>query len=139
MRLRRKTLWGRIDKNGTPNVHWNELEDFCKLHPNKAIIVRVEVQATEPSEKLKNYWFGYVVKEMQRAFYDLGYNYSEARTYDEIRKNCPLFLEEKRENGEWKTRVKEWEELDVAEAVDIIAWTQRWASEEFFWIIDDPR
>ena len=139
MRLRRKTLWGRVGKNGAIEAHWNELEAFCRLHPNKAIVLRVEIQPTEPSEKLTNYWFGYVVKEMQRAMYESGYDYSEAQTYDAIRKNCPLFLEEKRENGVWKVRAKEWEELDIAEAVEVIAWTQRWASEEFYWIIDDPQ
>lgn len=139
MRLRRKVLWGKIGKKGEMIVHWDEAEAFCRLHPDKNLIIRLEIQPTEPTEKLQNYWFGYVVKEMQRAMYESGEDLTEAQVYDRIRKNCPCFLEEKRENGVWKVRAKEWEELDSAEVVEAIAWVQRWASEEFYWIIDDPK
>jgi hypothetical protein len=108
------------------------------MHKGRSLLVRLEVQSIEPTERMTNYFFGYVVKEMRNAYENLGESLTEAQTYDKIRANCPVFLEEKREKGEWKTRGKEWEELSVEEAVEAIAWIQRWASMEFGWIIDDP-
>lgn len=139
MRLRTKILFGRTDKNGRLKIHEEELEAFCRLHPNKAIVVRLEAYATPPSTRLTNYFFGYVVKELRQALFVKGEDLSEAQTYDLIRSICPHFLEETREKGAWKTRAKEWEELDSTEAVDTIAWIQRWASEELYWIIEDPK
>lgn len=137
MRIRRITFWRRIGIDG--NLYLGErLAEFCAMYKGKPAIVRVSVQSEEPSEKLTNYFFGYVVKELQRAMHENGEDMREAQVYDRIRTECPLFLEEKRENGKWKTRAKEWEELDVAEAVEVVAWVQRWASENYFWIIDDP-
>lgn len=108
------------------------------MHKGRSLLVRLEVQSIEPTERMTNYFFGYVVKEMRNAYENLGESLTEAQTYDKIRSNCPVFLEEKREKGAWKTRGKEWEELSVEEAVEAIAWIQRWASMEFGWIIDDP-
>ena len=138
MRLRRKVLWGKVDAKGELKINMDDLRNFCRMHPNRSVAVRVEVQGIEPTERLKNYWFGYVVKEMQRAMYEGGNDLTEEQTYNEIRRSCPLFVEEKYE-GSWKKRLKEWGELDKAEVVEIVAWTQRWASENFNWVIDDPK
>lgn len=139
MRLRTKLLFGRTDKGGHLKIREGELEAFCKLHPDKAVTIRLEVQATSPSARLTNYFFGYVVKEMRQAFFSQGEDIGEADTYEAIRRHCPHFWEEKREKGVWKWRAKEWEELDSTEAVDAIAWIQRWASTEFYWVIEDPQ
>lgn len=139
MRVRSKTLFGRIDARGELKIHSDALTDFARLHKGAAVKIRVEIVPNEPTERLTNYFFGYVVKEMRQAFISVGNDFNEQETYDEIRKNCPVFFEEKRENGEWKRVEKEWEELDTAEAVEAIAWIQRWASTEMYWIIDDPK
>lgn len=139
MRVRSKTLFGRIDAHGELKIHADALADFAKLHKGAAVKIRVEVVPNEPTERMTNYFFGYVVKEMRQALISVGNDFNEQETYDVIRKNCPVFFEEKRENGEWKRVAKEWEELDTAEAVEAIAWIQRWASTEFYWVIDDPR
>lgn len=139
MRLRNRTLFGRIDASGALKIPTAPLEDFCKSHPDRAVIVRLEVQTITPSQRLTNYFFGYVVKEMRQAFATQGNDYSEEQTYDAIRAQCPVFWEEKRENRSWKRRAKEWEDMDSAEAVEAIAWIQRWASSEFYWIIEDPK
>ena len=88
---------------------------------------------------MTNFFFGYVVKEMRNAFESLGNDYTEEQTYNEIRRNCPLFFEEKRIKGVWRRREKEWEDLDCAEAVAAIEWIQRWASIEFKWVIEDAK
>lgn len=137
MRIRRITLWKRLGPKGELDLG-EKAADFCRGHKGKPVLVRISVQSEEPSEKLTNYFFGYVVKELQRAMHENGEDLREAEVYDRIRTECPLFLEENRENGEWKVRAKEWEELDVAEAVEIVAWVQRWASENYYWVIEDP-
>lgn len=137
MRVRRITLWRRIGRKGEFSLG-EKAEEFFRLHADSPVLVRIEIQPAEPTERLSNYFFGYVVKTLQRAIYEGGENVTESQVYDRIRRECPLFLEEKREKGRWKTRAKEWEELDVAEAVEIVAWVQQWAAENFYCIIDDP-
>ena len=139
MRVRTKIIFGRIDGKGVLKIHLDPLADLCKLHPNAAIKLRAEIVPMEPTERMTNFFFGYVVKEMRLAFDSVGCDYTDEQTYDQIRANCPMFFEEIRENGEWKRRAKEWEDLDIAEAVEAIAWIQRWAATEFQWIIDDPK
>lgn len=137
MRVRKKTLWGKIDSKGELGMRWAELEEFCKLHPNCNIILRAEIQSKEPSKKMKAYFFGYVLQEMQRAMYENGEDLTEQGVYDKIRRECPVFCEEIREEGKWKVRVREWEELDTAEAVEAIAWVQRYGAENYYTIIND--
>ena len=139
MRIRSKVLTGRIDPNGNANLNWAGMEDFFHLHRGEGVIVRVCLVPKEPSERLTNYFFGYVVKEMRNAYYEVGYEFSDSQAYDEIRKVCPMFFEEIRENGKWIRRAKEWEELDISEAVNAVAWIQRYASENLHYIIEDPQ
>ena len=114
------------------------MDEFCRMHPNRSIILRAEIQSKEPSSKLKAYFFGYVIKEAQRAFYDAGEDYTEEQTYNRIRSVCPLFLSEERVEGKWKVRMREWEELDSAEAVEVVAWIQRYMAENYYTILNDP-
>lgn len=139
MRVRRKTIWGKINGKGELVVRFADLEEFCKMHPNRNIIIRAEVQSREPSGKLKGYFFGYLIKEAQRAMYDNGEDYTEEQTYDKLRKECPIFLSEEREEDGWRVRLREWEELDSAEAVEVIAWMQRYMAENYYLILNDPQ
>ena len=137
MRLRTLILWTRIGERGGLKIPADRVARFSTLHKGRSVLIRMEVQSIEPTERMTNYFFGYVVKEMRRAFDSIGESLTEEQTYNKIRENCPVFLEEKRENGSWKVRAKEWEELSVEEAVEAISWIQRWASMEFEWVIDD--
>lgn len=137
MRLRTLILWTRIGERGGLKIPADRVARFSALHKGRSVLIRMEVQSIEPTERMTNYFFGYVVKEMRRAFDSIGESLTEEQTYNKIRENCPVFLEEKRENGSWKVRAKEWEELSVEEAVEAISWIQRWASMEFEWVIDD--
>lgn len=138
MRIRSKTIFTRINKNGELSPFTLDVLEFLRLHANKNVIIRIDLQPTTPSERLTNFFFGYIVREMQNAVMEQGEHLSKEGTYNFIRKNCPLFLKEERKNGEWKVMLKEWEELDSAEAVEVIAWIQQWASENFGIILDDP-
>lgn len=139
MRVRRKTIWGTTNSSGELTFQSAELTEFCRLHPNRSIIIRAEVQSKEPSDKLKGYFFGYLIKELQRGLYDNGECLSEQETYNRVRNACPLFQVEERIEGGWKVRRREWEELDQAEAVEVIGWVHQWASENLFLILDDPK
>lgn len=137
MRLRTLILWTRIGERGGLKIPADRVTQFASMHKGKSVLIRMEIQSIEPTERMTNYFFGYVVKEMRRAYDSLGESLTDEQTYNKIRENCPVFLEEKRENGAWKTRAKEWEELSIEEAVEAISWIQRWASMEFEWVIDD--
>ena len=140
MRIKRKTLVGRINAEGDLIAPMQLLQDFCNLNRERSVIIRVEVQPQESGEKIRNYVFGYVIPEMQRILHDNGEDYTRAQTFEYLKSICPVFLDEEYlGDGKWKQRKKEWEELDVAEAVEFCAWVQRLASIEFNQVIQDPQ
>ena len=140
MRIKKKTLVGRIDDKGNLIAPLQLLGDFCNLNKGRSVIIRIDVQPQEASEKLRNYVFGYVVPEMQRILHDNGEDYTREQTFNYLKSLCPVFLDEEYlGDGKWKQRKKEWEELDVAEAVEFCAWVQRLASIEFNQVIQDPQ
>ena len=139
MRIKRKTLVGRINAEGDLIAPMQLLQDFCNLNRERRVIIRVEVQPQEAGEKIRNYVFGYVIPEMQRILHDNGEDYTRAQTFEYLKSICPVFLDEEYlGNGKWKQRKKEWEELDKAEVVEFVAWVQRLAAIEFNQIIQDP-
>ena len=139
MRIKRKTLVGRINAEGDLIAPMQLLQDFCNLNRERSVIIRVEVQPQEVGEKIRNYVFGYVIPEMQRILHDNGEDYTRAQTFEYLKSICPVFLDEEYlGNGKWKQRKKEWEELDKAEVVEFVAWVQRLAAIEFNQIIQDP-
>ena len=139
MRIKRKTLVGRINAEGDLIAPMQLLQDFCNLNRERSVIIRVEVQPQEAGEKIRNYVFGYVIPEMQRILHDNGEDYTRAQTFEYLKSICPAFLDEEYlGNGKWKQRKKEWEELDKAEVVEFVAWVQRLAAIEFNQIIQDP-
>ena len=139
MRIKRKTLVGRINAEGDLIAPMQLLQDFCNLNRERSVIIRVEVQPQEAGEKIRNYVFGYVIPEMQRILHDNGEDYTRAQTFEYLKSICPVFLDEEYlGNGKWKQRKKEWEELDKADVVEFVAWVQRLAAIEFNQIIQDP-
>ena len=139
MRIKRKTLVGRINAEGDLIAPMQLLQDFCNLNRERSVIIRVDVQPQEAGEKIRNYVFGYVIPEMQRILHDNGEDYTRAQTFEYLKSICPVFLDEEYlGNGKWKQRKKEWEELDKAEVVEFVAWVQRLAAIEFNQIIQDP-
>lgn len=139
MRIKRKTLVGRINAEGDLIAPMQLLQDFCNLNRERSVIIRVEVQPQEAGENIRNYVFGYVIPEMQRILHDNGEDYTRAQTFEYLKSICPVFLDEEYlGNGKWKQRKKEWEELDKAEVVEFVAWVQRLAAIEFNQIIQDP-
>ena len=140
MRIKRKTLVGRINAEGDLIAPMQLLQDFCNLNRERSVIIRVEVQPHEAGEEIRNYVFGYVIPEMQRILHDNGDDYTRAQTFEYLKSICPVFLDEEYlGNGKWKQRKKEWEELDKAEVVEFVAWVQRLAAIEFNQIIQDPK
>lgn len=138
MRLVRKTLYGKTDSQGKLRCFFGELEEFCKLHPNRGIIIRAEIQPIEPSERTKNYYYGYCISEMQGVMLLSGERLTREQVDAELRKNCPICYEEKREGGKWKVRVKEFDELDQAEANEYIEWLYQYAAENYNKILENP-
>lgn len=140
MRVRRKTFVGRIGEHGEILCSWNVVQDFCTSHKGKPVILRLEIQPSEPSERTKNYFFGYCVPEAQNAFMsEYGEHLTKEQTYDKIRQLCPLFQKQERENGKWRTTYLEFEDLAQEEANDAIEWLSRFLAEEFSCILDMPR
>lgn len=139
MRVRSKTIVGRIGPRGELNAPWDVMAEFLSLHKGKAVILRAEIQPVEATEKTRNYFFGYVLPEIQNAFMEQGEHLTKAQTYDRLRDWCPLFHEEKRENGKWRDHVKEFEELDQAQVNEVIDWLFQFSAENLNLILDNPQ
>ena len=138
MRVVRKTLYGKTDSKGNLHCFFGELEEFCKLHPNRGIILRAEIQPIEPTERTKNYYYGYCVPEMQAAMLMSGERLTREQVDAELRKNCPICLEERMDQGHWHCRVKELDEMDQAEVNEFIEWLYQYAAENYNKILDSP-
>lgn len=139
MRLRRKTIVGKIDSKGNLSAPWKILEDFCSMHKDRKLILRAEIMPKEPSEKTKGYFFGYIVEELQGFLMEVyGERFTKEQSYDWIRKQCPFFAREERVDGEWKSYLIDFEDLDQAEANEVIEWTIQYCAENFNQILDYP-
>lgn len=140
MRLRRKTIVGKINSKGELNAPWQVLQDFCSMHRDCGVIIRAELMPKEASDKTKAYFFGYIINELREILWQTyGERYTKEQTYDWIRKQCPLFIHEEREKGEWRVRLKEFEELDSAEAVEVVDWIMQYVAENFNEILEEPK
>lgn len=140
MRLRRKTIIGKINAKGELSASWQVLGDLCKMHPNRGVIIRAEILATEPSERTKGYWWAYIIPELREILWqNYGERYTKEQTYDWLRNLCPLFIQEERVEGKWKRTLKEFEELDSAEAGEAIDWVMQYVAENFNEILDEPK
>lgn len=139
MRLRRKTIVGKIDSKGNLNAPWQVLQDFCSMHQDRGVIIRAEILSKEPSEKTKAYFFGYIIDEIRGALMqEYGERFTKEQTYDWIRKQCSLFYAEERLDGKWKVRIKEFEELSQEEANEAIDDIIQFCAENLSLIIDAP-
>ena len=138
MRVVRKTLYGKTDGKGNLHCYFWELEEFCKLHPNRGIIIRAEIQPIEPTERTKNYYYGYCVPEMQAAMLMSGERLTREQVDAELRKNCPICIEDRKEQGHWHRRVKELDEMDQAEVNEFIEWLYQYAAENYNKILESP-
>lgn len=138
MRLRKKLVWAKINSRGQLDFFKGELDAFCRLHPNRNAIIRVEILPIEASEKTKGYYYGYVVPTIARGFYELGERLTEEQVDIRLRTECPITLEEKFEKGGWKKRAKDFDSLDSAEVNEFIEWIKEYASENLSIIIDEP-
>ena len=92
MRVRRKTFVGRIGEHGEILCSWNVVQDFCTSHKGKPVILRLEIQPSEPSERTKNYFFGYCIPEAQNAFMsEYGEHLTKEQTYARIAEDVKNF------------------------------------------------
>lgn len=130
---------GRIQDNGEIQCRWEVMQEFLKMHKGKVAILRVSIQPTEASEKTTNYFFGYIIPELKGAFMGEGEHLDKSQTYDRVRELCPLFHREERENGKWRKRIVEWEELSQEECNEVIDWVVQWAAENLYCVLDLPR
>lgn len=138
MKSQRITLTKRINKSGTLYLDTPDLQEFCRQHPDRAVIVRVELLPIEPSQKSLSYYWKVVVPTIQRGLYDTGVNYSISQTDKFIRSNMPVTLEETWEDGHVKTRVRTLDELDTAEINELIEQLKIYAAENLYVYIEEP-
>lgn len=130
MRIRKKTLYGRISPKGELKIHTDLMADFCRMHQGKAVIIRIEIQPTEPTDKQKAYYWGYIVPEVQGALMEIGEVKTKEQTDAYLRSLCPIC-----ENDEG--RVREFGDLDVAEVGGYLDWVMQFAAEELHLPLED--
>ena len=116
------------------NSFLNELHLFA----GKKVILTVEKKKRKRSLDQNAYYWGVVVPEVKRGYYDVGYIYSESETHDELKK---MFIVKEKVNfktGEIKEVIGSSTELSTTEFLEFIAQIQQWGAEYLSIYIPDP-
>lgn len=139
MRIQRLTTTKRISPEGRLSLETPEVQEFCRQHPNRSVIVRVELLPIPPSQKSISYYWKVVVPTVQRGLYDVsGYDLTLSQTDRFIRENIPVTIDERWEDGKIRKRIREIDELDAAEFNELIEQLKVYASEHLFVYIEEP-
>lgn len=138
MRIQKKVLTKRISSDGELHLDCVELKEFARLHPNRAVVVRVELLPVEPSKKSFAYYWKVVVPTMQQGFYDKGYVLTLEQTEKVLRQISPCMQDDKWENGKLSKRTKELDEVDASELNEMIEYLKIYASENLDTYIEEP-
>ena len=139
MRVRSKLLWGKIDAFGELRISKEEIAEFCRLHPGRSVAVRLDIVPKEASEATSCYYYGYLLHTVQGIFLEAGERMTKAQIDAYLRSLCPICYEEKWENGELKSRVREYEEMDQAEINEYIEYLYQYFAENYQCVLESPR
>ena len=67
---------GQIDDQGVLRMNMVELKDAMKQHPNKKVVVTVEILDGNDTEIMKAWYRNYVLPKVVEAWRELGENYT---------------------------------------------------------------
>lgn len=138
MRLRKKVLWGKINNNGVLEISDEELYSFTQLHKGKRVKIVLDIMPQALSPRLVNYYYGYVIPSLTRAFYDKGNRMTESECEEFLRSISPVCLVESWEEGKHKQIIKAVDGLDNAELMEHIEFLKQYGAENLETFIDDP-
>lgn len=111
---------------------YEELEAFCKSHPNKVIFLRAEVAPNEVSERTKSFYWNYIIPEMQEVLREKYGEVMKPTQADKwLREQCAICYE-----GE---RLQSVDTMGSARMNAFIEWLQVYAAENFNLILEDAK
>ena len=94
-----------IDSDGNLKLYTGEFHSWLKRWSDKKVVLSLDL-ADGVQDWQRKYYFGYVVKEMRRAFHSLGNRFTLKETDEFLRSESIYCLqEEPDENCEYKQRV----------------------------------
>lgn len=138
MRVRKIAVTQRISDKGEINLETADVQEFCRQHKGKAVIVRIELLPTPASEKSRAYYWKVAVPTVQRGLYETGENLTLEQTDRFIRSQMPVCIDERLVKGKMHRRVRETDELDTAEFNEMLEQLKIWAAENLQAYIEEP-
>ena len=139
MRIRKLALARRISDKGVLSLDVPDVQEFCRQHCGKSVIVRIELLPTEVSQKSLAYYWKVAVPTIQRGLYELGYELTQKQTDKFIREQMPICHEERWEGIlQLKDRIRKPEELDTAEFNEMMEQLKIWAAENLQVYVEEP-
>lgn len=128
-------------KKGELLIHENDqLNDLKKKNEGKKLLIRVEVLGGSKSSALRGYYYGKIVPDCVRAWFELGEHKLEEEVEIELREAFPFNWRERVDinTGEYTKELKEVSELDNTTFSAYIAFIRMWVAENLNVYIEDP-
>lgn len=116
---------GKVSKDGKLLISGlNQLNDVLSRHKNAKVVGELRFYDNGSTEAMIGYYYGKILPDVQRAYFELGNQFSIEDTDIELRRSCPLGS-------------KNVHELGRQQMKDYIAWVQQFASENLNLVLTD--
>ena len=109
----------------------DEMNDFLSKWKNAKVVGMLRVFLPESTEAMIGYYYGKILPDVQRAYFDLGNRYTIEETDLELRRSCPLMrywiYDEKADDHVIVMHIVK--DLTKEQMKSYIEWIQQFASE----------
>ena len=118
-------ITGKVSKDGKLLISgMDELNDALSKHKNAKVVGELRFYENGSTEAMIGYYYGKILPDVQRAYFELGNQFSIEDTDLELIRNYPI-------------RFKTVHELSREQMKAYIAWVQQYASENLNLVLID--
>ena len=141
MKFNSHKFYGKITNDGKLKIDRNELDNFIKDYKDQACIIEIEILDSRKYNKLRAYYFNYILPTVRNLFWDNGIRMDIEGTNYFLKKTYPLFMEEKinPETQKWEVTIKSINDLNKYEFYDYIEHIKQYIAENFDYFLTDPQ
>jgi hypothetical protein len=133
-------ITGHVSKDGKLFISGlAELNDVLSKHKNAKVVGELRFYENGSTEAMIGYYYGKMLPDIQRAYFELGNQFSIEDTDIELRSNCPMMWFSIW-NSELQKKVivlKIIQSLSREQLKAYIAWVQQFASENLRLVLTD--
>lgn len=131
---------GTVSKDGKLLITGkDEMNDFLSKWKNAKVVGTLRVFKPESTEAMIGYYYGKILPDIQKAYFDLGNRFTIEETDLELRRACPMMRFRM-----WSDPMKAYifvfktvQQLSREEMKYYIEWIQQFASENLHLVLTD--